>query len=120
MKQTPQQVNSKSSDTASFPMQAQELQDAFGAFNQLSEQLTESYQQLEVQVAGLTWSLEAAQDERIKELTEKERVASRLASLLHALPGGVVVIDGEGNVQEHNSAAELLLEIGRASCRERV
>ena len=96
-------------DTASFPMQAQELQDAFGAFNQLSAQLTESYQQLEVRVSGLTSALETEKDERIKELTEKERVASRLASLLHALPGGVVVIDGEGKVQEHNSAAELLL-----------
>ena len=96
-------------DSADFPLQAQELQDAFGAFNQLSAQLTESYQQLEVRVAGLTKALETEQDERIKELTEKERVASRLASLLHALPGGVVVIDEEGKVQEHNPAAELLL-----------
>jgi len=96
-------------DTSSLPMQAQELQDAFGAFNQLSAQLTESYQQLEVRVAGLTEALENEQSERIKELTEKERVASRLASLLHALPGGVVVIDAEGKVQEHNPAAELLL-----------
>lgn len=96
-------------DNESFPMQAQELQDAFGAFNQLSAQLTESYQQLEVRVAGLTTALETEQDERIKELTEKERVASRLSSLLHALPGGVVVIDADGKVQEHNPAAELLL-----------
>ena len=109
MKQTLQPVLQSEADNASFPMQAQELQDAFGAFNQLSAQLTESYQQLEVRVAGLTSALEAEQDERIKELTEKERVASRLASLLHALPGGVVVIDGEGKVQEHNPAAELLL-----------
>lgn len=109
MKQTSQPVLQVEADNASFPMQAQELQDAFGAFNQLSAQLTESYQQLEVRVAGLTSALEAEQDERIKELTEKERVASRLASLLHALPGGVVVIDGEGKVQEHNPAAELLL-----------
>ena len=109
MKQTPQPALQAQADNASFPMQAQELQDAFGAFNQLSAQLTESYQQLEVRVAGLTSALETEQDERIKELTEKERVASRLASLLHALPGGVVVIDGEGKVQEHNPAAELLL-----------
>ncbi len=91
------------------PLQARELQDAFGAFNQLSAQLTESYQQLEVRVAGLTRALEAEQDERIKELTEKERVASRLSSLLNALPGGVVVIDAEGRVQEHNPAALALL-----------
>ena len=109
MKQISQPAIHTQADNASFPMQAQELQDAFGAFNQLSAQLTESYQQLEVRVAGLTSALETEQDERIKELTEKERVASRLASLLHALPGGVVVIDGEGKVQEHNPAAELLL-----------
>ena len=106
MKQGKQQI---SVDSTAFPLQAQELQDAFGAFNQLSAQLTESYQQLEVRVAGLTEALETEQDERIKELTEKERVASRLASLLHALPGGVVVIDDAGKVQEHNPAAELLL-----------
>lgn len=106
MKQTKQSILD---DGVAFPMQAQELQDAFGAFNQLSAQLSESYQQLEVRVAGLTQALETEQDERIKELTEKERVASRLASLLHALPGGVVVIDDEGKVQEHNPAAELLL-----------
>jgi two-component system sensor histidine kinase FlrB len=106
MKQAKQQT---SKNSIAFPMQAQELQDAFGAFNQLSAQLSESYQQLEVRVAGLTEALEAEQDERIKELTAKERVASRLASLLHALPGGVVVIDDAGKVQEHNSAAEFLL-----------
>lgn len=109
MKSTQQPVYQEQSDNTPFPMQAQELQDAFGAFNQLSAQLSESYQQLEVRVAGLTTALENEQDERLKELTEKERVASRLASLLHALPGGVVVIDGEGKVQEHNPAAELLL-----------
>ena len=106
MKQKKKQT---SEDSSAFPMQAQELQDAFGAFHQLSAQLSESYQQLEVRVAGLTEALEAEQDERIKELTEKERVASRLSSLLHALPGGVVVIDDAGKVQEHNPAAELLL-----------
>ncbi|MFK5913930.1 MAG: ATP-binding protein [Woeseiaceae bacterium] len=96
-------------DITAFPMQAQELQDAFGAFNLLSEQLTSSYQQLEVRVSGLTQALEKEQDERLKELTEKERVANRLSSLLNALPGGVVVIDDEGHVQEHNEAAESLL-----------
>lgn len=109
MKPILQPVYQQQIDNTSFPMQAQELQDAFGAFNQLSAQLTESYQQLEVRVEGLTSALENEQDERIKELTEKERVASRLASLLHALPGGVVVIDEAGKVQEHNPAAELLL-----------
>ncbi|MCK5386286.1 MAG: PAS domain-containing sensor histidine kinase, partial [Gammaproteobacteria bacterium] len=80
MKPTQQPIYQEQKNSTTFPMQAQELQDAFGAFNQLSAQLTESYQQLEVRVAGLTTALETEQDERIKELTEKERVASRLAS----------------------------------------
>ena len=107
--QSQNQVVTQNQLDSAFPLQAKELHDAFGAFNQLSSQLTESYQQLETHVDGLTVALEAEQDERIKELTEKERVASRLASLLHALPGGVVVIDAKGKVQEHNPAAELLL-----------
>jgi two-component system sensor histidine kinase FlrB len=106
MKQSTQKT---SRESATLPMQTQELQDAFSAFNQLSAQLTESYQQLETRVAGLTDALANEQDERLKELTEKERVASRLESLLHALPGGVIVIDAEGKVQEHNPAAEMLL-----------
>lgn len=107
--QSQNQLGSQNQLNSAFPLQAKELNDAFGAFNQLSAQLTDSYQKLETHVDGLTVALEAEQDERIKELTEKERVASRLASLLHALPGGVVVIDAKGKVQEHNPAAELLL-----------
>ena len=104
-----QSIQRTTTDNAILPKQTQELQDAFSAFNQLSAQLTESYQQLEKRVAALTGALANEQDKRLQELTEKERVASRLESLLQALPGGVIVIDGEGKVQEHNSAAELLL-----------
>ncbi len=45
----------------------------------------------------------------MRELTEKERLAARLEGLLQALPGGVVVLDGEGVVQECNPAAVDLL-----------
>ena len=42
---------------------------------------------------------------RLKELTEKERLANRLELLLKVLPGGVVVLDGQGLIQEHNPTA---------------
>lgn len=87
----------------------QGLEEAFRSFNQLSEQLTASYQQLEQQVAGLNDELAAARDARMRELTEKERLANRLELLLQVLPGGVVVLDGQGKVQECNPAAEDLL-----------
>lgn len=89
--------------------ESQSLKNAFAAFNELSGQLTDSYQQLESRVAGLNLELEMARDERIIELTEKERLANRLAQLLKVLPGGVIVLDGEGVIQECNPTAELLL-----------
>ena len=87
----------------------QELKQAFNVFNELSGQLADSYKQLESRVAGLNQELELARDERICELTEKERLANRLALLLKVLPGGVIVLDGEGIIQECNPTAELLL-----------
>ena len=89
----------------------QALEEAFHTFNRLSGQLADSYQALELRVANLNEELNHAHDERFKELTEKERLANRLSSLLDALPGGVVVLDQQGVVAEYNPvAAELLGE----------
>ncbi len=86
------------------------LEEAFHTFNQLSQQLADSYQSLQGQVTQLTSELASARDARIQELTEKERLACRLTTLLNALPGGVVVLDGKGCIQEFNPAAGELLE----------
>ncbi|MFO8025420.1 sensor histidine kinase [Thiohalophilus sp.] len=91
------------------PSQSRALEEAFNTFNQLSRQLTESYRLLESRVTDLNQELAAAHDERYRELTEKERLANRLALLLDVLPGGVVVLDGQGQIQEHNPAAGDLL-----------
>lgn len=100
-------MNENAMPTAGLDRQG--LEDAFRLFNQLSQQLTDSYQQLEGRVAELSAELAAARDARMRELTEKERLAARLEGLLQALPGGVVVLDGEGIVQECNPAAVDLL-----------
>jgi len=89
----------------------QGLENAFQTFNQLSAQLTESYQQLEKRVAHMSAELSAARDARMRELSEKERLATRLNLLLTALPGGIVVLDGQGIVQECNPAAVELLGV---------
>lgn len=86
-----------------------ELEDAFNVFNRMSLQLESSYRDLEHQVAGLTAELAAARSERLRQLAEKERLANRLALLLETLPGGVVVLDAQGRVQECNPAALALL-----------
>jgi two-component system sensor histidine kinase FlrB len=91
------------------PAKGEDLHEAFNTFNQLSKQLTESYQILETRVTGLNTELAATRNERIKELTEKERLAKRLTLLINALPGGVVVLDGQGIIQECNPIAIDLL-----------
>jgi two-component system sensor histidine kinase FlrB len=86
-----------------------ELEDAFNVFNRMSLQLESSYRDLEQQVAGLTAELAAARSERLRQLAEKERLANRLTRLLETLPGGVIVLDAQGIVQECNPAALTLL-----------
>ncbi len=86
-----------------------DLQDAFQAFNEMSQQLADSYRVLEDKVVHLDEELATANNDRLRELTEKERVADRLQSLLKALPAGVIVLDNDGIVIECNPAAIDLL-----------
>src|SRR5690606_32522367 len=85
------------------------LETAFKAFNELSGELNRTWQALEDRVKQLTLELEAANDERLRELAARERIASRLSKLLQLLPGGVVVLNGQGRVAECNAAAIELL-----------
>ena len=94
--------------TVEATMHDKALQDAFVVFNQMSQQLAASYQELERQVAQLHHELAAARDERLLQLAEKERIANRLQVLWKSLPGGVVVIDEHGTVQECNPAVEVM------------
>ncbi len=103
------------SDSAALHPQG--LNEAFQVFNELSSQLTQSYRALEERVGHLDRELAQARDARLKELTEKERLASRLQALLAALPAGVLVVDADGRIQECNPAAEDLL--GQPLCGER-
>ena len=85
------------------------LSGAFTQFARMSGQLAEAYGNLQSQVDELGAKLAAAREERAHELAEKERLADRLALLLETLPGGVVVLGGDGVVRECNPAAEELL-----------
>ena len=91
------------------PSRTADLDRAFRLFSEVSEHLSASYQALENRVSQLNRELAAARDERLRHLAEKERLANRLARLLSALPGGVVVLDGAGWVRNANPAAIRLL-----------
>lgn len=94
---------------ASQPSQ-ESLASAFEMFNQVSGELMQSYQALEERVSFLSAELERVNAQRLRELEDKERLASRLHKLLLLLPGGVVVLNGQGRVAVCNPAATALLE----------
>jgi two-component system sensor histidine kinase FlrB len=79
-----------------------ELQAAFHAFGSVSEQLSGAFDSLRAQVAQLRAELGEAH-------AGKEHLAARLAALINGLPGGVLVLDGDGLIQESNPAAARLL-----------
>jgi len=98
------------------PLNQKQLEDAFLVFNQVSEQLVDSYHELQGRVHQLNAELAIARNERMRQLAEKESLANRLSQLLDALPAAVVVLDGSGLIQQFNSAAEHLfnrIELGR-------
>ncbi|WP_370601078.1 PAS domain-containing sensor histidine kinase [Pseudomonas nitroreducens] len=85
------------------------LEQAFALFNQMSNQLSESYSLLEARVTELKGQLALVSAQRMQELAEKERLANRLQSLLDVLPGGVIVLDAQGVVRDANPVACALL-----------
>lgn len=78
---------------------------AFAAFNQVSGCLQDSYADLQKQVQRLEAQLDAANRRNATEARRNAELASRLAALLEALPGGVIMLDGDGMVRELNATA---------------
>jgi two-component system, sensor histidine kinase FlrB len=79
-----------------------ELQAAFLAFGSVSDQLSDAFDSLRGEVAQLRAALVEAH-------AGKEHLAARLSALITGLPGGVLVLDGRGAIQEFNPAAAALL-----------
>jgi len=71
----------------------------------LSAQLAKTYREMERRVGHLHQELQQVAQQRLLDLNEKERVSSRLESLLNLLPAGVVVLDSKGVVSQCNPAA---------------
>ncbi len=79
-----------------------ELTAAFTAFGTVSEQLADAFDSLRMQVVKLRGELREARAGR-------EHLAGRLSALLQALPAGVLVLGGDGSIQQCNPAASELL-----------
>jgi two-component system sensor histidine kinase FlrB len=85
------------------------LRTAFQSFEGAAARLESSYELLRDRVQELSTQLTQAHGELARQLHEKQALAERQATLLRALPAGVVVVDRDGQVAEANPAAERLL-----------
>ena len=94
-----------------------DLRAAFSQFNQISEQFTYAYRDLEAQLKQLKQELSETKSKRLTELAQKEQLATRLHLLLTVLPMGVVVAGDDGTILEANESAEKLLAV-KASWNE--
>ncbi|MBL1261583.1 MAG: PAS domain-containing protein [Thiotrichaceae bacterium] len=88
---------------------SRELKDAFSLFNQASDQLADSYRILEDRVHQLTDELAIERSRRYVRDSDNEQVIRRFEGLLDALPAAVIVLDGDGYVQQCNRAATELI-----------
>ena len=86
----------------------QDLEHAFGVFNELSERLTSAYGLLEARVADLSLELSRSRHDRLNERAQKEHLADQLGVLLEALPAAIVLVDMRDRVDRFNPAAEQL------------
>ena len=88
---------------------AEQLSEAFADFEDASRELSGFYRDLEQRVGLLTRELADSRSVRAAEGAEKKRLASWLDNLLEALPGGIVIVDQRGAVQEFNPVAANLV-----------
>ncbi|AWM61349.1 PAS domain-containing protein [Stutzerimonas stutzeri] len=91
------------------PVDTLALTGSLELFRQLSSQLGASEDFLRAHVDELEGRLAEAGALRRQELEEKERLAQRLQNVLDLLPGGVIVIDGQGVVRDANPVGLELL-----------
>ena len=71
--------------------------------------LRQGYRELSGHVTKLSSELEAARLARRRENRERENLLNRFATMLDALPGGVIILDKENTITEANPQARALL-----------
>ena len=84
------------------------LSQAFQTFNEATQQLQDSYDDLKERVKLLDLALAKKNQELEKNLTEKEEVKNYLNNILESLTTGVIVIDKQGSITTFNKTAGLI------------
>ncbi|VAX31428.1 hypothetical protein MNBD_NITROSPINAE05-585 [hydrothermal vent metagenome] len=92
------------------------LSQAFQTFNEATQQLQDSYDDLKGRVKLLDLELTKKNQELEKNLTEKEEVKNYLNNILESLTTGVIVIDKQGGITTFNKTAGLITGLTPESC----
>jgi len=92
------------------------LSQAFQTFNEATQQLQDSYDDLKERVKLLDLELAKKNQELEKNLTEKEEVKNYLNNILESLTTGVIVIDQQGSITTCNKTAGLITGLTPESC----
>lgn len=92
------------------------LGQAFQAFNEATQQLQGSYDNLKERVKTLDLELAKKNEELEKNLTEKEEVKNYLNNILESLTTGVIVLDKQGNITKFNKTAGWITGLAPESC----
>ncbi|MEM8499665.1 MAG: ATP-binding protein [Pseudomonadota bacterium] len=101
---TPAQTAANAGRTAE--QSGEKLQQAFSLFNGIADSLQQSYASLEQHTQALRLELTLLKQEHKKERLETRKVERRLENLLQCLPGGVVLLDSHGHIEDCNPVAE--------------
>lgn len=86
---------------------------SLGCFSESLDALRASFTVLERKCSGLNWALEETNRKLRESLEDRERLASRLDSILRCLSVGVLAVDLEGRLIEFNPAAEKITGYSR-------
>jgi len=86
------------------------------AFNEVTAQLQNSYDELQGRVKKLDLELSDKNDELEKNLAEKERVKNYLNDILESQTNGVLVVDRTGNITTCNKTTGTITGIKPQSC----
>ena len=86
------------------------------AFNEVTTQLQNSYDELQSRVKKLDLELSDKNDELEKNLIEKERVKNYLNDILESQTNGVIVVDREVIITTYNKTAGILTGVKPQSC----
>ena len=81
------------------------------AFNEVTTQLQNSYDELQGRVKKLDLELSDKNDELKKNLAEKERVKNYLNDILESQTNGVLVVDRTGNITTCNKTTRTIIAI---------